>query len=228
VNRAALAIVLAALTLTSACGGSDGTDTPATQDTPTATESVTASATASATPTKATGPEYAALAKEDLEAALLTIQDMPVGYSQDPPSEPSTKTFCDYRVPFTEKVYVSRDFTKGGGMSTEFLSIGLRQFDSSDQARASFDALTKTLNTYHEETYDGTKLEYALMSAPKVGDDTVGIRITADGTTILQNFALVGPTLVNTGGGGIMQSNADEIAHLLEAQVEAYQTAAAK
>ena len=54
------------------------------------------------------------------------------------------------------------------------------------------------------------------MSAPKVGDESIGIRITADGTTLMQNFALVGPTIVNAGGGGLMQANADEIASLLE------------
>lgn len=228
-NRVAIALVIATLTLTSACGSSDGSDEPAAQDTLTASQTATATdtPTESPTPTEPPAPEYAVLPKSDLEAALLTIQDMPVGYSQDPPSESgSTKTFCDYKQPFTEKTYVSRDFTKGAGMSSEFLRVGLRQYESADQARASFNALTKALNTCTTEVYDGTTLEYALMSAPKVGDDTVGVRITADGTTILQNFALVGPTLVNTGGGGVMQADADEIASLLEAQVKAYQTAA--
>lgn len=228
-NRVATALVLTALTLTSACGSSDDTDTPTAQDTP--TTQTTEATTPDPSPTPAeTGPEYALLSEGDLEAALLTIQDMPVGYSQDPDSESSetTKTFCDYKPPFTEKTSVSRDFTKGGGMSSEFLAIGLRQYQNTDQARAAFDALVKALDTCKSETFEGTTLEYALMSAPKVGDDTVGVRITADSTTLLQNFALVGPTLVNTGGGGLMQANADEIANLLEDQVKAYQDAAAK
>jgi hypothetical protein len=229
-NRAATALVLAALTLTTACGGNDDTEQPAAQATPTAKATESTTPDPSPTPTETTGPEYALLSEDDLEAALLTIQDMPVGYSQDPESESSTttKTFCDYKPPFTEKTSVSRDFTKGGGMSTEFLAIGLRQYQNADQARAAFNALTKALDSCKSETFEGTTLEYALMSAPKVGDDTVGIRISADSTTILQNFALVGPTLVNTGGGGLMQANADEIANLLEAQVKAYQTAATK
>jgi hypothetical protein len=48
------------------------------------------------------------LDKPDLEAALLGIQDMPPGYSQDPPNEPSTKTFCDYKPPVQEDALVRR------------------------------------------------------------------------------------------------------------------------
>lgn len=66
------------------------------------------------------------------------------------------------------------------------------------------------------------------MSAPKVGDGTVGVRITSDGTTGLQNVALVGPTLVSTGAGGLMDVDADEVAGLLEDQVNAYDAAATK
>jgi hypothetical protein len=51
--------------------------------------------------------------------------------------------------------------------------------------------------------------------APKVGDASIGVRITSDGTTILQNFALVGPTLISAGVGGLIDVNADEVAGLL-------------
>lgn len=153
---------------------------------------------------------------------------MPVGYSQEPASEPVTKTFCDYEPPFTEKVYVTRDFTKGGGLSAELLHVGLRQYESADHARTAFDALTEALSSCKGETYQGSELEYAALSAPKVGEESVGVRITADDYTLLQNFVLVGPTLVATGGGGLMQANAEEIASLVETQVEAYQDAAAQ
>jgi hypothetical protein len=55
---------------------------------------------------------------------------------------------------------------------------------------------------------------------------SVGVKITADGTDLLQTFALVGPTLVNTGGGGLMNASADDVNMLLEAQVNAYEAAA--
>lgn len=226
-KRATAGFVVAALVLTSACGSdSDGGGVGKT-----GRSSAAGATSASTTPiesatTAASEPAYALLSKRRLEDALLKIEDMPVGYSQDPPSEQSTKTFCDYVTPFDEKVSVMRDFTKGGGVSAELLRVGLRQYASADQARAAFDALTTALSTCKGETYDGSKLVYSPMSAPHVGDGSVGVRITADGYTLLQNFALVGPTLVSTGGGGLADADADEIAGLLEAQVVAYQGAA--
>ncbi|MEZ5202962.1 MAG: hypothetical protein R2701_00835 [Acidimicrobiales bacterium] len=111
------------------------------------------------------------------------------------------KTFCDYKPPFTEKQYVTRDFTKGGGMSSEFLSIGLRQYATADEANAAFDAMADAIGSCPGDTFQGTELTYAPMSAPKIGDASVGVRITADGTDLLQFFVLTGPTIIRTGGG---------------------------
>lgn len=195
-----------------------------------ASSASTASAAPSATPTPTPAePEYGTLSKADLTDALLDIQDLPAGYSQDPPSQDGPdKTFCNYKAPFNAPEKTSRGFTKGVGLSGQVLSVGLRQYKNADQAEAAFDALNKALETCHTETYQGSKMTYALMSAPKVGDGTVGVRITGDNTTALQNFALVGPTLVNTGAGGLMDVNADQVAGLLEDQVNVYQTAATK
>ena len=177
-----------------------------------------------ATPTEA---PYRVLTKRALTAALLGVQDLPPGYSQDPPTNDGrSKTFCDYKPPFTEKIKVSRDFTKGGGMSAELLRVMLRQYAGQAQAKAAFKALTKSMKTCTNEVYDGTEVTYAVMSAPKVGDDSIGIKMTADGTTLLQTFVLVGPTLVSTGGGGLMNANADEVNGLIKAQVNEYQDAA--
>jgi hypothetical protein len=129
-----------------------------------------------------------------LTKALLGVQDRPPGYSQDPPTPASpNKTFCNYKPPFTEKVYVSRDFTKSGGLSAELLRVGLHQYANAKQAKAASNALTDALETCTEEVYHGTKLTYAPMSAVKVGDGSVGVKITADNTTLLQNFALSAP-----------------------------------
>jgi hypothetical protein len=64
------------------------------------------------------------------------------------------------------------------------------------------------------------------MSAPDVGDASLGVKIVADGVGLLQFFSVVGPVLVNTGGGGLMNANADEVMRLLEAQVKKYEGAA--
>jgi hypothetical protein len=226
VSRAALVLAISTLLLASGCGGD--TDQPDAADNADNAGNAQSISTASASPTpEETGPAYQVLDKPDLQAALLGIQDLPAGYSQDPPSEPTNKTFCDYKMPVEENALVRQDFTKGGGMSAELASVSLRQFDSPEDASKAFDALTNALETCHGDDIDGTHADYTPMSAPKVGDASVGVRIEADNFTLMQNFVLVGPTIVTTGGGGLMNANADQVTQLVEAQVKAYQDAAA-
>lgn len=221
-NRTVIGSV-ALLVLLAGCGGKSESAGQAASTDNTSPE-VSASVTATPSPAK---PDHATLSKADLTDALLHITDLPAGYSQDPPSKPTPgHRFCNYKSPFQEKVTARHDFTKGGGMSSQILSLSLRQYENPDQSKTAFAAMTKALDTCHSEIYEGSKLTYALMSAPKVGDDTVGVRITSDGTTILQNFALVGPTLVSTGGAGLMSVDADEVAGLLKDQVNSYDAAA--
>ena len=136
------------------------------------------------------------------------------------------KTFCDYKPAFREKTYVKRDFSKGGGVPTEFLKVGLRQYADADQARAAFKSLTDALATCTGETYNEHNLTYAPASAPKVGAGSVGVKITADGTDLLSFFAVDGPVIVNTGGGGLVNANADEVIKSLESQVKKYEALA--
>ena len=183
--------------------------------------------TASTGNAAAADPAYRILSKDELAKALLGLQDVPAGYSQDPPlDERPGKTFCDYPPPFKEKISVRQDFTKGVGLSAEFLGVGLRQYANGDQARASFEALATALKSCTGETYNGVENAYAPMSAPDVGGTSLGVRITADGVGLLQFFAVVGPVLVNTGGGGLMNANADEVMSLLKAQVNKYEASA--
>jgi len=121
---------------------------------------------------------------------------------------------------------VSRNSACPSVLSAEFLGVGLRQYADGDQARASFDALATALESCTGETYDGVESTYAAMSAPDVGDASLGVKILADGVGLLQFFAVVGPVLVNTGGGGLMNANADEVMRLLETQVKKYEGAA--
>lgn len=215
-------LTAACLLLVTACGG--GSDPSPKADSGTGSSTTT---TKDPEPAEPKAPSYRGLDKTALTKALLGVQDMPPGYSQDPPSKASpNKTFCNYKPPFNEKVYVSRDFTKGGGLSAELLRVGLRQYANAQEAKAAFTALTDALETCTGETYEGSKLTYTPMSAAKVGDGSVGVKITVDDTTLLQNFALIGPTLVSTGGGGLMNANADEVTNLLRAQAKAYENAA--
>lgn len=188
-------------------------------------------ATSATTPTSSPTPEapaYEILTQAALKEALLEVDQLPAGYSQDPPNEDDgNKNFCDYKPPTEEKFRVRRDFTKGGGMSAELISITLRQFKSVGEASAAWNAMIETLKTCKSEVYEGTKLTYSPMSAPKLGDASIGLKLDADGMTLLQNFVLVGPVMISGGGGGLMNADADTIANLLETQVERYVGAAA-
>ncbi|AFC55876.1 MULTISPECIES: hypothetical protein [Mycobacterium] len=208
--------ILLTLVLTLSAAGC-GSGTSDSSKTTTATTASTASG----------APTQRILSEKALTEALLGVQDLPAGYSQDPPSDRSVdKTFCDYKPAFQEKSYVKRDFTKGGGLSAEFLKVGLRQYADADQARASFKSLTDALATCTGETYNGSNLTYAPMSAPKVAAGSVGVKITADGASLLSFFAVDGPVLINTGGGGLVNANADEVIKTLESQVKKYEALA--
>jgi hypothetical protein len=223
------ALPIASLLLVGALAGCSADRSTASSE-PTGSSSTAAAATS--TPSSATSPTpeaptYDLLAERALEKALLTVDQLPPGYSQDPPEDDDgNRYFCDYKPPAEEKLRVRRDFTRGGGMSTELLSLSIRQYASTGEAKAAWGAMVKALETCRGEVYDGTQLTYSAMSAPKLGDGSRGVKIEAEGMTLLQNFVLVGPAMVSAGGGGLMNADADTIANLLEAQIERYENRA--
>lgn len=177
--------------------------------------------TASASESPA-APTYEVKTKDALEDLLLGIDDLPAGWSQDPATEEGNKYFCDYDPPAEEKFRASRDFTKGGGVSAEVARVAIRQFESVEDAKASWDALVKALKTCKSEVYEGSELTYTPLSAPKVGDASAGVKIESDGATLLQNFVLVGPVMISAGGGGLVTADADLAIELAESQVARY------
>jgi hypothetical protein len=221
-RRFTVIVVVAGLTLLTAgaCGnaGNDATGQP--------------SASGSRAPSAATSPSAAAPAPKVLDqtaltGALLQVAEMPTGYGEDPDQRPpKDKTFCNYQQPHTPTVLVSRSFIKGGGLGAEVAAVSLRQYADAAQAAAVFDALVTALQTCKGEKVDGKPATYAVMSMPKVGDKTIGVRIETDGATVLQSFALSGPVLVSAGVGGLMNVSGDVTAELLTKQVNRYTNAA--
>lgn len=96
-----------------------------------------------------------------------------------------------------------------------------------DAAKTASNAPTNELKTCRKDTFDGSTATHTVTSAPKVGDESVGVRTESDGVTVLSNYALVGPTMVYAGIGSLLSSDADEAADLLVKQADSY-TAAAK
>ncbi|GAB3849134.1 hypothetical protein GCM10027610_071770 [Dactylosporangium cerinum] len=218
-HTVAAAVAGVVLLAVGGCGG--GAGQPSTPD------SRAASVPASVSSPSPTARAVRTLDEPALTAALLQVTDMPTGYSEDPDqTPPKDKTFCNYQQPHTPTVQARRLFIKGGGLSAEVASVGLRQYADAAQAAAVFDALVTAMQTCKGEKMDGKQNTYAVMSMPKVGDKTIGIRIDVDGATVLQGFALSGPMLVSAGVGGLMNVSGDVAADLLTKQVGRYTDAA--
>ncbi|WP_406045515.1 hypothetical protein OG799_14195 [Micromonospora sp. NBC_00898] len=217
-----MAVVMAASLALTGCGAESPRPEPA-------ASGASAPTTAPAPEPSPAAPTYKILGKAALTKALLPLNAIPTGYSEDESdsSDSSDKTFCNYRQPYVAKVKVSKSYQKGGGLSAQLILVSLRQYASPAQAKASFDKMAKTLETCRKDTSDGQKVSYALMNLPDVGEKSLGVRIELQGGTALQGFALVGPTLVTTGTAGVMSADADVVADLLGKQVDRYSTAAA-
>lgn len=185
-------------------------------------------ATTQAAPTTPPAPQYTILSKRQLKKAMPAVNDLPPGYSLHDHSAGADRTFCEYKTPTQPKVKVSSTYMKGAGLSAQELMVTLREYASPEDAKASYDALVKTLNTCHHETYQGDRYTYRLTSAPQIGDDTVGVTISSGNMTAGEDFTLVGPTMVSVGGGGVLSSDFDQISNMLRWQVASYKAAATK
>lgn len=227
-----LPALMLAVVMLAACGssGGDSTSSPAPAkasgaESPTSTEP-------SPTPSSDSASEPRQLSSGDLAAALLTINDIPPGYSADPPDESAVHTFCNYTSPVKETESAAQTFTKDEGLMTEVVKVGIRQYGSADDAARQMDALVSAMNTCTSETYAGIDATYALMSAPKLGKQTIGIRInfTTQGVDVALEELIVldGAALIQVGQGGIGVAfpSIDEVAQLTETQIQNYEAAA--
>jgi hypothetical protein len=169
------------------------------------------------------------LTETALSKAILSADELGAGYAKDPSYEKGDdKTFCDYKQPTKHNVEVGTNFTKGSGMAMELVSIGIRQYKTHDDAKKSFDALTRAMKTCKKETIDGDQYTYAVVSAPKVGEGAIGIKISSENMDVLQTFIFDGPSLINVGGAGVTSFNADTLNSMVTAQAKQYEMAASK
>lgn len=166
------------------------------------------------------------LSATELEDLLLTVDDMPAGYRQDPPDEStSSATYCG-SAPEHAPLRPHHGFTKGGGFSTEVASIQLSQYASTEDAAKNLDVLRSSLRTCKGEVYQGEPVTYTLMATPKLKYPTLGIRVQSASYTALVEIAQVGPTVVVAGAAGITTADADLAAGMLTTQVSRYEAAA--
>jgi len=212
-------VLIPLLVALAACGG--GNEPKAGDGTRTVPES-----SAPSVPTVSATPVARSLNRDEIKAALLSLSEMPPGFSVDEDDvKDSGRRFCNYKLPHGSGTLVRRDFAKGAGLSGELFSVSIRQFETAQQAKESFDALETALTTCKGETVDGTKLTYSPMSTEELGQGALGVKVDFDDGTILQNFVLDGPSIVTAGTGGSLNSDVTTTLSLLRKQVEKYETA---
>jgi hypothetical protein len=160
-----------------------------------------------------------------LRRQLLTIKDLPPGYSADKltaddSSDKNTHYFCNYKAVLPRAV-AKQTFTKDQGLASAVAQVAVRQYASAEQAGQQMALLEKTLSTCPGETYQGSQLKYAMISTPKLGDDTVGVRLTFDQGSINEYYIQVGPEMavVAIGGTGLGSETIDDLTALANKQV---------
>ena len=232
-SSVAAVVAVACALAVSSCGDSGG-QSRRTAVSPPAVSSSAATSAGVATSTRPQpptplGPRYATLSKAALDKVLLGLDDMPNGYADTTTKADQVDdagTFCNYKRPFPNKTYVTRTFTKGSGFSAELISPTIRQYASAVQAKVSMRKLLSTLGTCKRFTSDGESLKVAKVKADPVGEMSVAVRLEGSTFTIIQGYALVGPSLVSVGTGGVTSVDGDLVGPLLKEQVDRYVHAA--
>jgi len=172
------------------------------------------------------GPAFRQLSEQQLEDLLLTVDDMPAGYSQNPPDNGgATATYCG-SAPEHAPIRPDHGFTKGSGFSTEVASIQLSQYLSADDAARNLGVLRSALGSCKSEVYQGERVHYSQVSTPRLKYPTLGIRVASDRYTALIEVAQVGPTIVVAGIAGITNADAKLASAMLTTQVSRYEDAA--
>ena len=158
-------------------------------------------------------PALPALSEQELTEALLAVPELPPGCSQDPP-EPEGRQDLLRLAGLPGKIDVERAFTNGGGLSPEFRRVELRRYADADQAKAALKSLTDALATCTGETWNGSEITYAPMSAPGVGNGAVGSDDRQWRRPVFVLLRSMGLVIVKVGGAGLT-ADADEVINLL-------------
>lgn len=183
------------------------------------------------------------LTQEQADAALLTVQDLPTGWTTDPaaeeddgPDDITEPAECaqifqaleDQQDPVAQ---AEADFTAGG--FGPFLSQSVSSFD--DSTTDALAAVTEALNacpTFTSIDADGVRAEFtaAPLSFPNVGDSTVAVRLSASTEDFDLAFDVVAVSLGNNGmtivAGGLTPMDGVQLEQVVRAGVSRIATAA--
>ena len=181
----------------------------------------------------ATATSNAAPDKIDLNATLLTLKDMPTGFTPDTSSPTGDDdSGCEPldKADAGEQSGVEASFTKGD--FGPFIEQSLAQLPI-DRAQRSMDQLATVLDkcrTITDVNEDGTKIRFRLsgLSFPRIGDDTFAFRMKADSNGFTMNADVVAirrggvlTLIVHLGLGAIDSALTEKIARKALTKIDA-------
>jgi len=213
-----LKILLASFLLFSlvACGGSQEDDRPT---------SVPSSATTSDSPSEDPSP---AITKGELSKVVLAVDEMPTGYAKDGKDDDGTPTshYCDYKPKYEQVMGISRTFNRD---DVDIVNASVRVYQSPEIAREAMAQVKSVLDAgCTEQSVDGEKYRFGLVSAPSAGDQSYAVRADIEsGGSIVNWYVLRGPAIVSVGGGGYSPMAIDELRPLLDKQIAKFDAALA-
>ena len=196
---AKIATTTVILVATAACGSGDSGSSDRAR--------TIAAPSASAEPEAPEGDGDRTLTEAELTAALLTVADLPTGYtavpaSEDDASETEAEGDCQRQFESLSAAEgdeaASAKASFGGGGLGSVLEQGLESYEDEGTVEERFDNVVSVLSdcpTFSTIEEDGTTTDFTVtaLSFPKLGDDTVALAIT--GTTpdftIAINVAIV-------------------------------------
>jgi hypothetical protein len=222
VTLMAAAVALAACGSTSSAPAASATTSQTTS--PSAPSKSATTPDASSSVTASTRPAFKQLSSAQLIKALLALDEMPPGYTAEKPdTTESSETFCNYKRPNHANSYASLTYDS---TSMNAIAASIRQYDSVDDATAQQEALVAALQTCRSMTSSGQTLKVAQMSAPKLGDRTVGVALTSQGYTIAEFFIQVGPAVLQIGEAGLGGADVLKMTRLSKKAVAKYEESA--
>jgi hypothetical protein len=197
------------LAVLAACGTTSGR--PAPEDSPNAGTS--------------SAPSSKTLTQQELQDTVLPVTLMPNGYKVDPENDgvESEETYCGYQQPHKASAYAERAFTKRAAFASQIVLITVRQFDSAQQAKESFEALEKALGTCKTDVMNGERVTLTRLPAPALGQGSLGVNASLGAFSAPQFFTVSGRTLIGVGGTGIGGPSMDVLTEVLRDQVSRYE-----
>jgi hypothetical protein len=182
-------------------------------------------------------PATKQLSEAELNKVLPTLDDMPAGFSpskDDSDDEDSKGFLCgaDFNGVKLRNAKASVDYGAQEGLSAQQMTFAVSQYDSPEQVEEQVQQFADVVDTCDVFTSDGDTYTVTPMSAGRIGDHTVAVKMTtnSEGFDVTVNAIIVGtgPSLVAalSASAGLTGSSVADLVRLTGETVNQYESAA--